>query len=294
MLTSILATLRCPDDGTPLDVRLDHALCHACGRRYSRPSEGVLELVSKEAHATLRDVSGEFWDSYVSTRRQQLQLDSSELPWGAESSVPPAWLRLRCLYTERVVSLASRALPERDAVVADISAGPGYVSFALARRGIPTIHADLSAESVSFAASSFRNDGDPVPMLVVRADYFSLPFRDSVDVIVCTDSLIRGLDHEIALLKSIRQALNARGRAVVDFHNWMHNPLRRIGVLQDNFKGNRSYLRRRVSRVVRDAGLAVVEEVSYRQEEDQAGVRRLLARYVPPTRFLMLLRKRSR
>ena len=131
-------------------------------------------------------------------------------------------------------------------------------------------------------------------MLAVRADYFSLPFRDSVDVIVCTDSLIRGLDHEVALLKSIRKALTARGRAVVDFHNWMHNPLRRIGILRDNFQGNRSYLRRRVSRVVGSAGLAVVEEVSYRQEEDQAGVRRLLARYMPPTRFLMLLRKESR
>ena len=270
----MLATLRCPDDGTPLDFRLDHALCQACGRRYCRPSEPVLELVSKEAHAPLRDVSGEFWDGYLSARRQRLRLDSSELPWGTENSMPSAWVRLRRLYTERVVSLALRALPGRDAVVADISAGAGFVSFALARRGIPTIHADLSADSVSFAASRVPNDGDPLPMFAVRADYFSLPFRDSVDVIVCTDSLIRGLDHEVALLKSIRKALTARGRAVVDFHNWMHNPLRRIGILRDNFQGNRSYLRRRVSRVVGYAGLAVVEEVSYRQEEDQAGVRR--------------------
>ena len=78
-------------------------------------------------------------------------------------------------------------------------------------------------------------------MIFLRVDYLKLPFSQALDYVICLDTLIRGRDHERGLLASIRDALKPGGHAVLDFHNWWHNPLRRLGLLPQNFGGNTSY-----------------------------------------------------
>jgi SAM-dependent methyltransferase len=238
-------------------------------------------------------VAPAFHTAYREARAARLNLNDAGVAWGAPQTMPPEWVRLRRLYSERVVDLVFNLLGTRRGIALDTSAGAGYVSFALAERGLATIHADLDPQSI-VCAVQWKGEHREPPLLVVRADYFALPLRGTADVIVATDSLIRGMAHEMAALEAIRLALRDDGFAVVDFHNWLHNPLRRLGVLPDNFVGNRSYFHWEVRPLLRAVGLEVLMEQSYRQEEDQSLVRRLVAPLVPPTRFIVVVRKARR
>src|SRR5262249_47574822 len=139
-------------------------------------------------------------------------------------------------------------------VFCDLSAGAGHTTFAAAREFRLVFHCDLSVAAVRYASAAAKRTGVN-NLVVVRADYFRPPFRDSVQRMTCLDSLIRGPWHELRLLASIRQALAPSGAAVVDFHNWWHNPLRRMGLLPQNFGENRSYTRREVLSLLAQAGI---------------------------------------
>jgi SAM-dependent methyltransferase len=270
------------------------ARCQECGQRYARPSPEVVEIVSRRPHERLRGVSAEFWEGYTTARAAPLALTPSSSPWGASATAPPEWVRLRHLYSDRVVSLVLSLLDGRRSVVVDISAGAGYVSLELASKGVPTIHADLDPSSIAYAHNWVTATGSVHPLLAVRSDYFAVPLRRSADFIIATDTLIRGVAHELAVLRAIREGLAPDGLAVVDFHNWFHNPLRRMGLMPNNLQGNRSYARGEVRRLVEAAGLEIVAEHCYRQEEDQPGLRHAIAGLVPATRFLLVVQRMSR
>lgn len=266
----------------------DVVVCPSCRRRYARPAENVVEMISADPQGPLTGIASGFYESYLATRVAPLALSARAVAWGAPETMPRDWVLRRRRYAERVVNVVLRLLGAQRGVVLDTSAGAGYISFALAGHGLATIHADLDPQSIGYAVQG----GHAAPsLLVVRADYFALPLRHTADVVVATDSLIRGVEHELAALRAIRLALKDEGFAVVDFHNWLHNPLRRLGFLPDNFAGNRSYLFWGVRSLLRRAGLTLVEHVAYRQEEDQTGLRRVLAPLLPATRFLIVAGK---
>lgn len=282
--------LRCPDDGSRLRLA-DAPTCQTCGREFQRVGPHAVDLVSSALRPRPAGVSDRYWSEYQACRRQPLVSSGSGVGWGAAWTVPPEWAQLRQAYSRRVLALVCEALGPRVGVVADISAGAGYVTHLLARENIGTLHVDLDPTSVAGAAAWLDGPGAGSPMIAVRGDYFALPLRGSVDVVVCTDTLIRSREHELAVLTAIKAALKPDGTAIVDFHNWMHNPLRRVGLLRNNFAGNRSYLRHEIGRMLHEVGLRAHSVLSYRQEEDRGGWQRLLAPVVPPTRFLAVLRR---
>jgi SAM-dependent methyltransferase len=121
----------------------------------------------------------------------------------------------------------------------------------------------------------------------LRIDYFAPPFRHSLDRVVCCDTLVRGERHEATLLRAIRGALKPEGRAVVDFHYWWHNPLRRLGLLPQNFGSNRSYGRREAEALLSSAGVRKFEYFPFHQEFSpswRGG--RVVRRVIPPTRLV--------
>jgi len=287
----LCAVLRCPDDGGMLGIQPAIVTCQTCRRGYQRPRPEAIEMIASKPQGAMSGVSKAFYAAYLAERSMQLSLVEAAAAWGAPGTMSPGWVRLRRRYSSRVVNLILRLFGNRRGVVLDTSAGAGYVTFGLAERGVPTIHADLDRSSIAYALGWLDNSPGSPPLLALRADYFALPARGTIDAVVATDSLIRGRQHELAALQAIRLALTEDGFAVVDFHNWLHNPLRRLGLLPDNFKGNRSYLHGELPNLVRAAGLKIDMEESYHQEDDQPRVSRWVARLVPPTRFVVVLRK---
>jgi len=54
----------------------------------------------------------------------------------------------------------------------------------------------------------------------------------------------------------------------VDFHNWWHNPLRRVGLLPDNFSGNKSYTRKELRSLLESSGVGPFQTRPFVQELD--------------------------
>jgi SAM-dependent methyltransferase len=132
-------------------------------------------------------------------------------------------------------------------------------------------------------------------MVIVRADYLRPPFLNSIQQLTCLDSLIRGPWHDVRLLANIRQALVPGGSAVVDFHNWWHNPLRRLGLLRQNFGENRSYTKNEVQQMLKQAGIDEFVVSTFIQEADPHRLSaRVLAQLMTATRFMVRLTSRRR
>lgn len=76
----------------------------------------------------------------------------------------------------------------------------------------------------------------------------------------------------------------------MDFHNWWHNPLRRLGFLPNNFMGNKSYTRKELTSLLSSSGIGEFDTRPFVQEVDpRAAPGKILARFFPATRLMVRL-----
>jgi len=230
------------------------------------------------------EMPAEYRQGYLQAWSQKWERDEAALPFGAAESLSPKMRRVRERQTAEVLrSLLLETAADCREVFCDLSAGAGHTTLAATREFRLVFHCDLSVTAVRYVSAAAKRMGVD-NIVVVRADYFRPPFRNCVERMTCLDSLIRGPWHELRLLASIRQALAPTGAAVVDFHNWWHNPLRRMGLLPQNFGENRSYTRSEVLSLLAQAGIEDFEFGAFFQEGDFARWP-MLRSLVPATRF---------
>ncbi len=279
-LTSIHKLFACPDDGTALVVDVRNLLCPACQRSFPVYDGKLVELLPSALSSVEAD--DEYLQGYQKEFSREFQRNPSALAWGAPESFQPDWVRRK----KRQVDFVGELLePVQHAVLCDVSAGAGYYTRAYAARFDVVLHCDLSVDNLSYNLEKVEK-GKHDNILFVRADYFRLPLRRSVNRLLCFDTLIQGPQHETRLLASIAGALRADGFALVDFHNWYHNPLRRIGLMPENFTPG-SYGRRAAADLIVKAGAGRPAYFPFRQEfEPESVVGRLLGPLIPPTRHI--------
>jgi len=279
--------LSCPDDGAVVQHKGDALQCVACARLFPLRENSVEMLPSGPVEIPEPEMPAECRQGYLQARSHKWAKHEDALPFGAPESLSPKLRRVRERQTAEVLrSVLIEAGPANcREMFCDLSAGAGHATFAAARKFRLAFHCDLSLAAVRYASTAAKRLGVD-NLVVVRADYFRPPFRNSVQRMTCLDTLIRGPWHELRLLASIRQALAPGGAALVDFHNWWHNPLRRMGLLRQNFGTNRSYTRREVLSLLEQAGIEEFELGAFFQEGD---FRRwpILRSLVPATRFVV-------
>jgi SAM-dependent methyltransferase len=283
--SALSGLLCCPDDGEALMCAGPRIDCDACGRNFPVHEDGVIELLPRRAAKLSDDENGAYWQGYFEEFRKPYRANPDAIAWGAPEAHTGKWMRKRLRQVEALRPLVVEGGPGRDHVFCDIAAGAGNYTLSYARHFKSVLHCDLSVDNLNYAVRKARNLGIE-NIFFLRMDYFSPPFYKSLDRVVCLDTLIRGERHEIALLSAIERSLRPEGRAVVDFHNWWHNPLRRIGLLPENFAGNRSYRRKDAERLLRTAGLSRFGRFPVHQEFEHAGRRRLLSYALPSTRLV--------
>ena len=290
-LADIGAPLFCPDDGGPLRYGNDHLLCSACGRRFPILGGEIVDLLPTEpTEIRAGATSDEYRQGYLKEFANRLRLDEHARGWGAVEAVPPYWLARKARQLRQALPLILDSACPSDLVLCDLAAGAGFYSLEYARHFQYVLHCDLSAAAISYAYFRARKSGIR-NMVFLRVDYLRPPFRHSLERVLCLDALIRGQAHETMLLTAIKESLAPSGVALVDFHNWWHNPLRRIGLLTDNFRANRSYTRRETEALLRAAGVSRYDYAAFHQEFDRTTkYGPLLAGLVPPTRFMYRLR----
>ena len=233
------------------------------------------------------DVSPRYLDGYLQEFAKPLELHEDAKTWGAPEGLSKKAVHLRERQAREVLGLlrgGQAGIPE---TFCDLSAGAGHCTFEAAKEYPLVFHCDLSADSIAYASAKAGRLGI-ANIVFVRSDYLQLPFRNTIQHLTCLDTLIRGSWHEMQLLTSLCQALAPGGRAAVDFHNWWHNPLRRLGLFRNNFEGNRSYARAELQTLLADAGIQHFQVNRFVQEVDPSRrTGKILSRLIPPTRFLV-------
>jgi SAM-dependent methyltransferase len=282
--------LVCPDEGAPLAPGSAGLRCLSCSRIIPFRKPNLLEILpSKQVAISTSEVPSEYESAYIQAYSGVWESSDDALPFGASEASSAKVMKRRERHTEEVFRLLREAPGDADGVFCDLSAGAGHTTFAAARHFPLVFHCDLSAAAVRYASAKAARMGLD-NMVIVHADYFRPPFRNSIQQLTCLDTLIRGPWHEERLLASIRQSLASGGSAVVDFHNWWHNPLRRLGLLRQNFGENRSYSKREVLRLLKQAGFDDFAIRGFIQEADPHGLSaKVLRRLVPATRFMVRL-----
>jgi SAM-dependent methyltransferase len=249
-------------------------------------------LPSKPVAISTSEVPSEYESAYTQAYSRVWESSDEVLPWAETSSAKTVKRRER--HTEEVFRLLREAPGDADGVFCDLSAGAGHTTFVAARHSRLVFHCDLSVAAVHYASAKATRMGLE-NMVIVHADYFRPPFLNSIQQLTCLDSLIRGPWHEARLLASVRQSLAPGGAAVVDFHNWWHNPLRRLGLLRQNFGENRSYSRKEVVQLLKQAGIDEFAVSSFIQEADSQRLSAtVLRRLLPATRFMVRLTSQAR
>ncbi len=278
--------LFCPEDGTQLECVASRIECGACGRCFVISADSVIDLRPLCPAGRVVPENTPYWRGYLQEFRRPYTPNRHVNAWGAPEASDTRWLRKRLRQVVAVRPLIADANLSRTQVLCDLSAGAGNYTFSYASLFRAVVHCDLSVDNLSYAAQKANRLGIR-NMFFLRIDYFSPPFQSSLDRVICFDTLIRGESHDAALLDCIRRTLKSEGQAVVDFHNWWHNPVRRLGLLPQNFGENRSYRRPSAAHLLRKTGIVDFDFFPFHQEFDHgAKLHNLLAFALPPTRIL--------
>lgn len=282
-LRNLISILSCPVDHSRLEFYADFFRCIRCGREYPVLADGFVELLP-ESPIPSSDDHVEYWKKYEIEFERRFAWMDQAVAWGRSDLACASWAAKRLRQVEHVKSILDKAM-----AICDVSAGAGTYTFELAKTSPLVIHCDLSVENLNDVYG--RRQHDAVEnLLLIRCDYFNLPFHGSIQQLICTDTLVRGRRHELLLLNSLYRALSDGGHALVDFHNWWHNPLRRLGVMPQNFGANKSYTRKTAEKILSAAGIGKWEYYPFRQEI-QPGADAPLKRIIPPTRLMYLFEK---
>lgn len=285
-LRTILDLLSCPDDGQPLRLATAQLLCSGCGRTFPLHGEDLAEILPSRPARLPASASAEYRSAYRMLFEQQFLKDNTCLAWGAEEGATASWMRKRQRQVLAMLPLLTEGVGRAASVLCDIAAGAGHYTFAYVPYFRFVLHCDLSVQNLNYASRKAceQNLGN---IFFLRIDYFQPPFRHSLDRLLCLDTLIRGEEHDSMLLKSIAGCLKPTGRAVIDFHNWWHNPLRRLGILPENFHSNRSYRRSETKKLLREAAFRDTTVFPFMQEFDPGSrLERICSKAVPSTRIV--------
>jgi SAM-dependent methyltransferase len=291
-LAAIASLLSCPDDGGSLRHASGEFLCSSCTRRFPIYADNLAEILPRRPCDVSASANPACHEGYLRAFEEGYRYDEASLAWGAEESVSESWSRKRRRQVAVVQPLITEGSTPSESVLCDIAAGAGYYTLAYAHRFRFVLHCDLSVDNLSYAWRKARARGIQ-NIFFLRSDYFTPPFRQSLHRILCLDTLIRGEAHDSILLAAIVRSLRPAGRAVVDFHNWWHNLIRRLGLLPDNFRNNRSYYRSEVQQLLRSCGIRDFCLRPFLQEFDPDAVgigllskillsTRLIYRFAPP------------
>lgn len=282
-LQELLPILSCPDDGGKLQESGAALECVVCARLFPVVAPNLVELLP--SFAALPKNGSAYGDGYAAERERSFAFRDDALAWGAPEQFSTQWVEKRYRQVDAVRAVLSE-IDREQGVLCDFSAGAGYYTLTYAKEWRHVVHCDLSVDSLAYAHRKAARLGLG-NILFVRMDYLRPPFRGTLDHVMCMDSLIRGKEHERLLLQTIHAALRKGGAAVVDFHNWWHNPIRRLGLLRNNFGENRSYAGREARQLLAEAGISEPRYFPFHQESARHPVvHSLLRRVLPPTRLV--------
>lgn len=283
----IVQCFRCPDDGGRLHAGREKLCCEHCGREFRRLGNRALELTA----LTPKAVNSSVQNGYEAIHAAELALDVNGPGWGDLDSANPG--KREFVRHERA-TIAALLGDRAEGVVVDVSGGVGNYSSFLAGRARTVIHCELHVPSF---AQACREHAQQQNLFFARSDYLALPLANGVaDGVVCTDTLIRGVEHERALLAEICRILKPGGRAVLDFQHLRFQRFQKRSPLAKCYKLD-DFLRLVVESgfaVERVQGIGYVPTRAVPWEWAYGLLDKLFKLFVSPSRYLLVLTRQEK
>ena len=232
--------VRCPETGGSLEYRTDHFYCQASDRKYPFSQESIVELLPPGPTSFSFDRRSAYHENiYKTLFSTKLAEANPEKSWAPPELVPEKWRTTKLNHVQFIRRLIEETTNQRE-TYCDFTGASGYYTFEMAKHFKWVFHCDISSESMLYAKQRADKEGLQ-NIIFIRADYFRPPFDGTLDLIYCGDTLIFSPSHEGLLLKGMYKSLKPGGYALFDFHNWWHNPIRRMGLMSNNFGECYSY-----------------------------------------------------
>lgn len=204
----------CPDDGTTIALRDSFLECPKCSRKYPILGNNFVEILPSDfPDWSLKENDPKKAEKFYSQEfERSFSWNVQRGGWGDLSNASPG---LRSFYKAEIEKALQLLNPSDNSIIVDVSGAVGNYAIFLANKVKMVINCDLHIPSIIIAYERKKDN-----MICVRTPYLKLPFvSNSFDYIICTDTLIRGWNHEVKLLKEISRIIKIGGRAFVDFHN---------------------------------------------------------------------------
>ena len=214
IISDVLRFLCCPDDNSKVALRNGFLECLTCKRRYTILAENLLEMLPSNFPSwnLNKNEPQEAERMYLKEFKQRFRWDKTSGAWGDLTNAHPS---TRSFYVSEMKKTLELLNPSADGFAIDVSGAVGNYARFLSNKVKIMVNCDLHTPSILTANNHKKSN-----LLCVRAPYLLLPFTsDTFDYAICTDTLIRGWNHEVKLLKQIQRILKIGGKAVVDFHN---------------------------------------------------------------------------
>ena len=249
---AILSLFRCPETFRTgfLQSGARDVVCTGSGRVY-RYAHGVVDFV---------------WRTREPSLSQQL-MESEFYSVGYETVFRPALTRLVTAQTIETSMQLSVAMlrPPVDGAVLDIGCGTGNFTRAMMQAMTPgtgvCVGLDLSAPMIRTAAR-FRDDAGLERMHLVRGDAQLLPFADDTFDAVHTAAALQLVPDPRRAVQEMARVLKPGGRVLVNtFVRSSGGLSRRMQNFMGRNTGFQWFSPERLSTLLADAGLCVVEEV---------------------------------
>ena len=239
----------CPDCKTKIVFETTNFICTECKREFPY-SDGILEMLpSQPVHYAFDQRSGYHEKIYTTLFHTKKEEADPEKSWATPELVPAKWLKTKLYHVNFIKNLIEKNTTQRISFC-DFSGGSGYYTFEYHKMFDIIFHCDLSIESMLYTKK--RADKQNINNIIfIRTDYTQPPFSGTLDLIYCGDSLIYSPFHEGLVLNGMRQSLKEDGHAIFDLHNWWHNPLKRLGLMKNDFGACYSYTKKQTDDYVK-------------------------------------------
>lgn len=212
MTNWLINLLRCPSDSATLSAEGDSGFrCLVCNKLYRKIAEQFWDIRPDHPSTTPRRLM----DGYKSIFFEEVYLgeNTNTRAWGTLANAHPGYRAFIKAERDFIIS----QMEGRRGTLVDVSGGVGNYSIYLADYVDKVIHCELHAPSI---CKAFQSNTGKQNIAFLRSDYMALPLRDdSADIVICTDTLERGAEHEKSLLMEIKRIMKPAGIALVDFHN---------------------------------------------------------------------------
>jgi len=212
----------CPDDHHALKIKDENTIvCSYCQGSFLLKKDNLIDIRPLEPSKIKRLAGNGYRDIFSET----ILLNDQRSGWGCLANAH-AGHRAAIKYERiKILELIKKKCADPNLLI-DVSGGVGNYSLFFAPEFRSVIHCELHAPSIVTAMRT-ASDLDKVNINFLRSDYLSLPLSEEIaDVVICTDTLERGQEHEERLLNQIRKVLKPDGIAIVDFH--VNRLLRRL------------------------------------------------------------------